>query len=143
MLHVFYNTERIATHSIPKGHFQYTTNDSHYPEDKIVDLNYHLSKARIDAKKIGENMTILIEKLIKADKFPLKNLRKDQGVLRLKDKYSNDALNEAAGLALEFNKLGMRSIQRFAKHYNPKKLETTAPARSSQFTCLQGGLSNE
>lgn len=70
-IHIFYQTNRIASHTALKGHTHYHTNPSHYPEDKIVEINYHLSQARVKAKSIGPNMELLIEKLIKMDKFPL------------------------------------------------------------------------
>lgn len=139
MIHAFYNTERIATHIIPKGHCHYLTDKSHYPENKIVELNYHLQLARINSKKIGENMGALIEKLIKVEKYPLKNLRKIQGILKLQDELNNDALDEAARLALEYEKLTYRSIKNFAKYYRPIKRDESAPVRGQKLICLQGG----
>jgi hypothetical protein len=72
-IHIYYQTNRIASHTVLKGHTYYQTNPAHYPEDKIVEINYHLSQARLRAKKIGPNMELLIEKLIRMDKLPLKN----------------------------------------------------------------------
>lgn len=139
LVHAFYNTQKIATHIVPVGHHQYTTNNQHYPEDKIVELSYHLQKARKDAKKIGRNMASLIERIIKAQRFPLKNLRKIQGILRLEEKFSSAALDEAAELAIEFNKFNYYTIRNFAKHYRPIKQQESAPVRSPELICLQGG----
>lgn len=140
IVHAFYQTTMIAIHTTVQGHGHYVTNDAHYPEEKIVEINYHLNKARIDARKIGDHMEILIEKLIKMDRFPLKTLRKVQGVLGLSIKFENEALNWGAGLALEFNKLTYLAIKNFSKNYKANNdQEERAPKRNAQFICLQGG----
>ena len=97
---VFYNLERIAIHSVMRGHGHYCTNKDHYPEDKIVEINYHLTLAKAQAKKIGPNMELLIGKLIKMERFPLKSLRKIQGVLSLGKIYETAQLEYGAGMAL-------------------------------------------
>jgi hypothetical protein len=141
MIHIFYNTERVATHILSKASHQHITEDSHYPEDKIVQFNYHIKKARVDAMKIGPNMERLIDRIIQGDRFPLKTLRKVQGILRLRDKYSVDALDDAAATALEFDKLNYYTIRNFAKHYKPIKQNNPAPSRDRRLICLQGGRS--
>lgn len=140
IVHAFYNTKMIAIHTSAQGHGHYITNDAHYPEGKIVEINYHLSKARIDAKKIGPNMEILIEKLIKMNRFPLKTLRKVQGVLGLSSSLDNESLDWGAGLSLEFDKLTYRSVKSFSKNYKVNKdQKEKAPTRSASLICLQGG----
>ena len=139
LVHAFYNTELIATHAIKRGNFKYSTHDQHYPEKKFIELNYHLQKARKESKEVGPNMEALIETLIKQPRFPLKNLRKIQGILKLKQSFDCKALEEAADLALEFNKLNYNSIKNFAKHYKPNKPQESAPVRVPELTCLQGG----
>lgn len=139
-IHAFFNTERIASHTTLLGHAHYSTVDQHYPEDKVVEINLHLSKARATSKRIGSNMERLVERLIKQDRFPLKTLRKVQGVINLREKFTNEALDFGAELCLEFNKLTYVSLKSFAKHYRLKNDEKDiAPKRSVQLTCLQGG----
>ena len=142
MIHIYYETKRIASHSIVKGHTHYQTNPAHYPEDKIVEINYHLSQARVQAKRIGSNMVYLIEKLIKMDRFPLKTLRKVQGVLGLSKMFECEALDYAAGLSLEHDRLTYQGVKSFAKNYKyieEKRFE--APQRDFDLICLQGGRS--
>lgn len=140
LLHIFYNTERIATHVIKKGAHKHITDESHYPEKKIIEYNYHLNKARREARLIGPNMSLLVEKVINSHKFPLKNLRKVQGIVALSKIFDNMSLENAAELALEFNKLNFYSIKNFAKNYSPIKPKESAPQRSMDLICLQGGL---
>ena len=141
IIHAFCNTNRIATHPVMKGHGHYSTVPEHYPEDKIVDINYHISQSRLKAKEIGPNMSLLIERLIKMDRFPLKSLRKIQGILGLTNKYKFEVLDYAAEMALEFEKMTYRSMINFAKHYKSpiSNIDKIAPDRSSQLICLQGG----
>ena len=141
-IHIFYKATRIASHAVLKGHTHYQTNQSHYPEEKVVEINYHLSQARIKAKSIGSNMELLIEKLIKMDRFPLKTLRKVQGVLALVNTFDKEALDYGAGLCLEFNRLTYTGLKNFAKNY--KYIEEkvlVAPQRDLNLICLQGGRS--
>lgn len=141
-IHIFYKTERIASHAILQGHTHYQTNTEHYPEKKIVEINYHLSQARIKAKVIGSNMEALVERLTRMDKFPLKTLRKVQGVLGLSNLYSNEALDYGAELCLEFNKLTYQSLKNYSKYYRKKEEKVSlAPQRDLSLICLQGGKS--
>lgn len=141
-IHIFYQSERIASHAVLSGHTHYQTNPSHYPEEKIVEINYHLSSARVKAKEVGPNMELLIEKLIKMDRFPLKTLRKVQGVLGLANHFSKEALEYGAGLCLEFDRLTYQGLKSFSKNYKYVEAKLSeAPQRDLSLTCLQGGKS--
>ncbi len=139
-IHIYYQTKRVGSHTVLKGHTHYQTNPAHYPESKIVEINYHLSQARIKAKKVGPNMELLIEKLISMDKFPLKTLRKVQGVLGLSSSFTSESLEHGAQLSLEFNRLTYQGLKSFAKNYKYRKLSVEkAPQRDLNLICLQGG----
>ena len=139
-VHAFFDTSRIASHSALKGHAHYSTIDEHYPEEKVVQINYHLTKSKIIAKQIGPHMEALVGRLIRMDKFPLKTLRKVQGVLGLSKNYSNDALESGAELCLEFNKLTYMALKNFTKNYQPKNEKVNSvPVRNINLICLQGG----
>jgi len=144
MIHAYSNVEGIATHKALQGHGHYSTNDLHYPEEKIVEVNYHLSSSRAKAKKIGPNMELLVEKLIKMDQFPLKSLRKVQGVLEVSKGYSKSQIEYGAEMCLEFNRLTRSALKKFSNNYREKKETTTleAPKRQLELICLQGGLDN-
>jgi hypothetical protein len=141
LLHVYYNTELLWTHTVCKGQGHYITVEAHYPEKKMVDTNFHLNACRSKAAKIGPNMQILVKKLIDEPKHPLKNLSKLQGVLALADTFGNDALEYAVGVALEEDKTQYAYIKQCAKNYSPEgdSFEAMAPRRQLEFVCLQGG----
>lgn len=139
IVHAYANCERIASHSICKGTYHYSTNTNHYPEKKYVDTNFYLKQARLQSKSIGPNVSILIERLIKEVKHPLKILRKTQGVLRLRDKFSKEALDHGCEQALIFNRLNYDNIKRFTENFKKDKYQVPkdAPIRQEQYTFLQ------
>ena len=142
MIHIYFETERIAIHQIALGNGHYVTNDEHYPENKLLDTNYHIQSSLVKSKKIGTNTNLLVIKLFEvARNHPLRNLTKVMGVLSLADKYKQEALEYGAESALESNKLTYAYIKNCAKNYRaPKEKTTLLPNRQLEFVCLQGGL---
>lgn len=145
IIEIFSGRTSLAIHKTLKGNHHYSTNKSHYPEKKIVEMQICYQRAVKQAKIIGPDTEILIRKVFNQDRFPLKKLRKVQGILKLNIKYSNEALEHASGLALEFDKLSYYYIESCCKHYRPKvaSSNTGAPIRDLNLICLQGGRSNE
>ncbi len=142
MIYAYYNCERIAVHKCMRGTYHYSTNTAHYPEKKYVEFNYHLGLIKKQSAFIGENCHLLINKLIKKSNYPLKIIRKAQGILRLEKTYGKEILDYACEMALEFDVTNYDNINRFAKNYkkrNEQPLE--APHRQLDLICLQGGLS--
>ena len=142
MLYAYYQTKNIAVHQILKGHTHYSTIEDHYPEQKIVDINFHIQHARAKAKNIGPHMEGVIEKLMRTGQHPLKALRKIQGILGLENKYNKEQLEYGAEMAFEFDKLTYRHVSNYASFWKVKKDECVniAPIRNSELICLQGGI---
>jgi hypothetical protein len=140
--HAYCEAILIASHPVLKGSFHYSTNVAHYPEKKYVDMNYHLALCRREAEKIGENTQLLVEKILALDRFPLKNLRKVQGILALKTQLTQVEMEYASEMSIEFNRMNYDRFKRFAKGYRPNK-DTDLdlrPARQQELICLQGGI---
>ena len=142
MIHIYFEADRIALHPIALGNGQYVTNDEHYPENKLLDTNYHIQSSLVKSKKIGPNTNLLVIKLFEvARNHPLRNLTKVMGVLSLADKYKSEAIEYGAESALESNKLTYMYVKNCAKNYRtPKEKTTLLPNRQLEFVCLQGGL---
>lgn len=141
-VHAYYETELVTSHPALKGSHHYSTNVGHYPEKQYVDVNYHLGLARKTAEKIGPQTQELVERLMNENKYPLKNLRKIQGVLKLATQYEKEAMEYACETAMHFEYLNYERIRRFAKGYRAKD-ETgfdSCPIRQIELVCLQGGL---
>jgi len=143
MIYIYFDTEEIAVHLLTTGHTRYITNDGHYPDKKLVDINYHVQSSLTRSKKIGPNTELLVNKLFEVPRnHPLRNLTKVQGILGLLSKYSVEAIEYGAEAALESNKLNYNYVKSCAKNYRkPKIQETLLPNRQLEFVCLQGGLS--
>jgi hypothetical protein len=142
MIHIYFEADRIALHQIALGNGQYVTNEEHYPENKLLNTNYHIQSSLVKSKKIGPNTNLLVIKLFEvARNHPLRNLTKVMGVLSLADKYKSEAIEYGAESALESNKLTYTYVKNCAKNYRaPKEKTTLLPNRQLEFVCLQGGL---
>lgn len=140
-IHAYCETTRIASHPVMKGTYHYSTIVAHYPEKKYVDLNYHIGLARREAELVGINTSLVINKLLNEDRFPLKNLRRVQGIIGLSKQFEKDAMEYGCEMALTFEHLSYDRIRRFAKGYRPQKSDfNTSPKRQAELICLQGGL---
>ena len=84
---------------------------------------------------------MLIKKLFKMPRFPLKKLRKAQAIIGIAKKYSNEAMEYASSNALELEKYSYYFINSCAKNYRKpidnRTLQT--PTRQLELICLQGG----
>ena len=138
MIHAYHNGQRISSHSTLKGTYHRSTNESHYPDNKYVEFNYHIAKGKEEAKKIGLNTTVLVNRLFAQEKHPLKNLRKVQGILRLAKVHSKEAMEYACEQALEFDRLSYDNINRFARNFSKKPIYQPTPARQLELVYLQG-----
>ena len=105
-----------------------------------MEFNYHLGSIKKQAVRVGESTSLLVERLIAESRYPLKVIRKAQGILRLEKVFGREVLDYACGEALEFNRLNFDNVKRFAKNFNVRSRdEMPAPARQLEFICLQGG----
>jgi hypothetical protein len=138
----YYETVLIGSHPAMRGSYHYSTNVAHYPEKKYVDVNYHLALARREGERVGPQTLLLIERLMNENKYPLKNLRKIQGIIKLSTQFEADAMEYGCEMAMKFEYMNYDRIKRFAKGYRPKgDLDfDTSPSRQIELVCLQGGL---
>jgi len=143
MIYAYSGVEQVAVHALAIGHGHYITNESHYPDNKLIDTNYHIQSSLVRSRKIGENTELLVKKIFAVAKaHPLRNLTKAQGILALADKYKTEAIEYGAEAALEANTLNYNFVKNCAKNFREKKSEQKLlPNRQLEFVCLQGGLS--
>lgn len=131
--------QSIAIHSKLKGIGQFSTLDSHYPEQKIATARFDIVLAKREAERSGPEMKKLVELLLMGDQ-PLRYLRRIQGILRLKKLYSPRALEYASHQAMLFNRLRLAYITDCAKKfersgYRPRVVG--APERDPSCVYLQ------
>jgi hypothetical protein len=141
-IHAYFEATRIASHVVMKGKYHYSTIMAHYPEKKFVDMNYHIGVLRREAQLVGPHTLLLLERLFSEDRFPLKNLRRGQGIMDLAKQFDREAMEYGCEMALHYEYLNYDRIRRFAKGYRSVKNNefNESPTRQADFICLQGGL---
>ena len=135
------NGKCVAIHSL-RGHQsknEYVTNNEHYPPQHKAYLEVTPSYVRERARKIGDNVFMLVDSLMK-NKHPLRYLRRTQGIVSLEKKYDADKIDEACVVALECNKLTLGFIQRVIKNYSQYKHQPTSPKREENSFLRQESL---
>ena len=87
---IFKSLERVAVHQslAPNQRGQYRTDDKHLPASHIAMLEFTPRKALEEAKSIGPSTHTVISNLLSNSRHPLMYLRRIQGILRLKKRYS-------------------------------------------------------
>jgi transposase len=131
--------QSIAVHSKLNGIGQFSTIDSHYPEQKLATARFDIVLAKREAERSGPEMQKLVEMLLTGDQ-PLRYLRRIQGILRLKKLYSSRALEYASHQAMLFSRLRLAYITDCAKKfelsgYRPRVVG--APERDPSSVYLQ------
>jgi transposase len=108
----------ISAHSRLASVGKFSTYDSHYPEKKLSVARFEVHHAKEQAKKLGPNVEKLVEKLLSTD-YPLRHLRRVQGILRLAKRYpiTAEALDHACQRALTFNKTRLAYIKDCALYF--------------------------
>ena len=144
----------ICVHLRLLGKELYSTDEKHYPEEKLALTQYSVQVAKRDAARIGPETIKLVDELLKGSS-PLRFLRRVQGILRLhqSSKVSSNALEHGCKLAMTFNKMNYGYVQSAAEHFdkngNRPKLAGSAPIRESKSVFLHNkrlqmeGLEND
>lgn len=103
--------ELVALHPRRKGEGHFSTNKNHYPLSHQAFLEEDISSALSWAKRVGPETEKLIQSLLQGE-FPLRYLRRAQGILGLSKSYGAMALESASKKANMFNNLNIHFIKR-------------------------------
>jgi transposase len=119
LVEVFNNDgQSLAAHARLKSPGKFSTDDRHYPDEKLSIQRFEVRVALRDAERIGPQTLKLIESLL-VTTHPLRHLRRVQGVLRLyqSGKFSRDSVEYASGQALNFRKPRLAYIRSCAEYF--------------------------
>ncbi|MBI2535117.1 MAG: IS21 family transposase [Deltaproteobacteria bacterium] len=108
----FFKGERVLAHVrsyIPYGH---TTLKEHMPPAHQKYLEWTPSRIVSWAEKIGPQTATLVQKIIESRTYPEQAYRSCLGILRLEKHYPKERLEKAAGRALKFSALSLRSLRK-------------------------------
>jgi len=107
----FFKGERVLAHVrsyVPYGH---TTLKEHMPPAHQKYLEWTPSRIVSWAEKIGPQTAALVQKIIESRTYPEQAYRSCLGILRLEKHYPKERLEKAAGRALKFSALSLRSLR--------------------------------
>lgn len=114
VVEIYQNAVRVALHSRRKGEGQYVTDNNHYPPGHLAYSETTPTQIREQAGRIGPETSHLIDHLI-AGAYPLRYLRRAQGIVGLSKKYGAENLEKACKKANSFAQVSFYWIERILK----------------------------
>jgi transposase len=109
-------TDSLAVHPRLTGTELTSTADAHYPSEQVGLARFEVKTALKVAERIGPHTLNMVSELFKGSQ-PLKFLRRVQGILKLRDTVSPDALEFASQKALLFKKMNYGFVKATALHF--------------------------
>jgi transposase len=138
----------LATHMRLLGRETHATDPKHYPAEKVALTQFSVQQALREGGRIGPETAKLVGQLLSGS-YPLKYLRRVQGILRLHQtaRVSREALEHAAKMGLTYGKLQFPYIQATAEYFDKNgsrpKLATSAPIRDPSSMYLHNPKTEE
>lgn len=125
----------LAVHVRLVGSGKYSTVEAHYPEAKVQASRFEIKYVKAEALKVGPETVKLIEDIVGGE-YPLRYLRRAQGIVRLAQSGQVKAvsLEYASRQAMLFKKTNYAYVKSAAEHYeahgNRPASVSAAPIRS-------------
>jgi transposase len=109
----------LAAHARLLGKEIYSTDSRHYPEEKVALTQFSVQVAQRAAEKIGPETVKLVEELL-GGSYPLKYLRRVQGILRLQQtaRVTRGGLEHAAKMAMVYRKPQFAYVKAAAEYFD-------------------------
>jgi len=123
---VFHVGQRVASHARTSGNGQHSTQRDHMPAHHRFREDWTPQRIIARAARIGPNVAIFAEVVMRDRKHPEQGYRTCLGVIRLADKFGPDRLDAACGRALEINARSYSSLQSILKNGLESKPRTRA-----------------
>ena len=114
-IEIYHKTERIAIHTRNDKPYGFTTLTEHMPIHHQKHIEWTPQRLILWAKKTGDNIGTLVEKIIMTKTHPQQGFRPALGIMRLGKSYGNDRLEKAAELALTYNLTRVKQISEILK----------------------------
>ena len=100
---VFYKGKRVASHMRLKGRGKWSTHDEHMPPHHLAIKKLPSSVREWLESKIGDTL-ILARKIYSQEKHPACSIRRISGLMSLERKYGVEALEQACGYTLRWER---------------------------------------
>ncbi len=125
-LEVYSELERVAIHHIPQGsRGRYFTTKSHLPKSHRAILEQTPQNVLKEASSLGESIHKVAERLIKEPRHPLMYLRRVQGILNLRKRYSTASLEQACSFFVDaaLSDIRVRGVEKVISAKSHRKEE--------------------
>jgi hypothetical protein len=126
----------------------YSTDKRHYPQEKVALTQFSVQQALKASERIGPETLKLVGSLLNGE-YPLKYLRRVQGILRLVQsaRVSREALEYACKMGTLYNKTQLTYLQSTAEYFdkngNKPSVVRTAPLREASSMHLHNSFERE
>ena len=124
IVEICHESEVVAVHTRSYENFGYRTDLKHYPPQHKAYLEVTPSNLRDKAKAIGESTYKVINSLMSV-RYPLKFLRRAQGIVALSKKYTPAKLEAASKKAILYEKYNVPFIEDLIKNLSAEVEEKT------------------
>lgn len=111
---IYHENNRVAFHGRGRTTHKFITDTKHYPPGHQAYAEEDIAKYKAWALSIGQETSKLVEDLF-SDPYPLKHLRRVQGILALSKKYSKGQLESSAKVANQYNQKHIPFLERVIK----------------------------
>jgi transposase len=138
----------LAAHARLLGKEIYATDPQHYPEEKVALVQFSVKQAISQSHAVGAETEHLIKQLLSGE-YPLRYLRRAQGILRLVQtgKVTKAGLEHASRMGLTFNKTQFNYIKATAEFFdrngNRPSIVRSAPQREAESMHLHNSIERE
>ena len=130
---IFQRLERVAVHPLPRSNQQgrYITQSEHLPKAHQAMLEVTPQRLIQDAGAVGPKTQSIVQELIQGSMHPLMYLRRCQGILRLKTRYTAADLERVSSFLEERGQRKPRLADFENLLKNPRYLQLVKPAQDS------------
>ena len=123
---VFHIGQRVASHARTSGNGQHSTQRDHMPAHHKFREDWTPQRLQAWAARIGPNVALFAEVVMRDRKHPEQGYRTCLGVIRLADRFGRDRLDAACHRALEINARSYSSVHSILKNGLDSKPRTPA-----------------
>lgn len=130
-IEIYHKGQRVASHARTSGNRQHTTIREHMPPNHRFRADWPPERLRGQAARIGPNVEIFVDLVMRRRRHPEQGYRTCLGVLRLGGTFGRDRLDAACARALEINAYSYSSLHSILKNgldRKPRRRATYGPA---------------
>lgn len=116
LLKIYYAGKEIALHSLCKNaKGEHVTDKNHYPSTKNVSQKELLSSYRAKMAEMGSGAAAFLEAFQNTEMYQCHHYRSISGILALRKKYGDDAVDKACARACHYGNITYRAVKKICE----------------------------